>query len=112
MHTLHKAAILFLILCLQFQAAAAIVMPCAHQSPVDGNPIGCHQTGGNDIPADEKSPISCIKCALNCITGGFQGPAMVRHIALPISNGTIQSPLHPQHFYRFVPEQPQRPPIA
>ena len=47
-----KAAILFLILCLQFQAAAAIVMPCAHQNSADSAPVGCHQSAADEAPLD------------------------------------------------------------
>jgi len=114
MHFMHKSAVLFLILCLQFQAAAAIVMPCAHQ---DGTPaaeamVGCHQAETDAGPLDGRSHFSCIKCALGCISGSFQVPMLGSSLNGAVPYQTVNQALTPQHYYRFVPDHPQRPPIV
>jgi len=111
-----KAAILFLIFCLQFQAAAAIVMPCAHQDPSAENKatasLGCHQT--TDDPADDgnRSHFSCVKCALSGITVGFQAPMPSLDVLSVHTVASLSPSFQTRHFYRFTPALPQRPPIV
>ena len=107
---LRKAAIVFLVLCLQFQAAAALVMPCAHQHLNDAPSIGCHQGIPDKAMADGNTGESCAKCTLDGVTGGFQGPTAVFMTAFVIDGRAVTVPAVPRHFYHFVPDQPDRPP--
>ncbi len=109
-----KAIILFIALCLQFQSAAAFLMPCAHQSAPAHSalPVGCHQAATQEAPSQGKDETACVKCALACLNGGFQGPATPRATTSIAPTASVVQPLQAKHFYHFVPNQPQRPPIV
>jgi hypothetical protein len=110
----HKALVLFIVLCLQLQTAAAFLMPCAHQSaPVHGAlPMSCHQMKTPEAPSQGKDETACVKCALACLNGGFQGPATPRATTSIAPAASVVQPFQAKHFYHFVPNEPQRPPIV
>jgi hypothetical protein len=65
-----------------------------------------------ESPADGKDHLSCVKCVLGCVTGGFQAPTTARSNSSLNLQTPSNIPFHPRHFYRFVPELPKRPPIV
>lgn len=109
-----KALVLFIILCLQFQTAAALLMPCAHQfAPAHGAlPVGCHQAATQEAPSQGKVETACVKCALACLIGGFQVPDAPRATTSIAPAASMVQPFQAKHFYHFVPNEPQRPPIG
>jgi len=79
----HRLIALLLGLCLQFQALAAVVMPCAHAAQGQGHqPLmatGCpHDTVGHpEVPVGD--PIACVKCALIGLCGVYSLPTLLEY---------------------------------
>lgn len=105
-----------LALLLGFQSLAAGALPCAHaiadQTATEES--SCHQstdvrTQGNADPAD--SHFSCMKCALAAIASLYDLPGVLSPALTVYSTAPAATPAN-SHFYRFIPQQPQRPPIS
>ena len=115
---IRKLLLMFLVVCLQTQAVATVALSCAHSKPEAGamSAEGCHQRSGsltsmNDTDWSERIRLDCESCQLGCVCSGlaFFVPNALGIGAAPNSNPTSMSR---KHFYSFVPESPQRPPIS
>lgn len=101
-----------LLLALQVQALAAVVLPCRHADlgtfdrPVHPCHLASPANTGDDDPAD--GPFDCQVCTLASIAGVFAPQARLAPFP-PAGRSTDALP--DRHFYRFFPEHPQRPPI-
>lgn len=108
----NKWLALALALCFQLQAMALIAMPCAHadSGPAPESVIGCH-AANTDAPSAD-THLSCAKCALELVSAGFQWPELMPPglPQRPYQAVTHSTPI--DHFYRFVAEDPLRPPIT
>ncbi len=111
--TIHRCLLALVLLCFQNQALAVLAMPCA-QLDVDTGQAetvmsGCHDTVQQ---APLPPPYSCAKCALDCMTGGFQLVSATGIDLSPITAGEPSFAAQSPHFYRHIAELPQRPPIS
>ena len=100
-------------LCLQAQALAAVLLPCAHQSapPALSAIHSCHgvvtDAGADRAPGDVTD---CEKCALLTVLSVYDLPALkpaftqLGPLPVLVAGGD-------RHFYRYAPDTPHRPPI-
>ena len=115
---IRKLLLMLLVICFQTQAVATMALSCAHSGPGPevAAPAVCHQPSGSmadtsDTKSPERAWIDCQSCHLGCTCGGFA-------FLMPIAFGIGSLPdnaaigLFQGHFYRFVPDLPQRPPIS
>jgi hypothetical protein len=106
-----------LVLCLiafQVQALARVSLPCDHEAELSG---GCPMHGGA-VQLDPKSGaadsvdqevLDCVKCALVLALGSLQVWPAPESVP-PTRSGGDQIAPRSDHFYRFFPEPPARPP--
>ncbi len=110
----NKVIALMAAFCLQAQVFAAHVMPCAHASLPSAQAVmhPCHG-GAEPIAADSQSgsAFDCDKCRLATVLSGYDLPASSERPSSyqPVS---APAPARQDHFYRFAPDIPHRPPIA
>ncbi len=100
-------------LCLQAQALAAVVLPCAHQSapPVLSAVHTCHGVVIEAGAVRDSGELSdCEKCTLLMVLSVYDlpasKPASTRLGPLPVLVAA-----HHGHFYYYSPDTPHRPPI-
>jgi hypothetical protein len=106
--------VLLCLIAFQMQSFARVALPCEHEIEMSA---GCPMHGAalqldldNRAPEQEgRQALDCVKCALILALGSLQvSPATGSILSAPA--GGEQSVIGPDHFYRFFPEQPARPP--
>lgn len=106
-----KLLLILLLLCFQTQTLAALALPCAHGGGADTAADACHQpsaAGKSDAP--DSPCFDCHKCQLGCAFGVAALPFGRSVVPVPES-GPVTGTVFFRHFYRFVPDPLQRPPI-
>ena len=111
-----KLLLMLLLLCFQTQTLAAVVLPCIHGSGEDAVADLCHQPAVTaqeiENSNNEESPyFDCHKCQLGCTFGTAALP-FGRFVAPVSENSPVIGPAFLRHFYRFVSDPLQRPPIS
>jgi hypothetical protein len=97
------------LLAFQAQAFAGLTLPCQHELPEQAS--GCLAHGpvaptGDPVPLDPPR-LDCVKCTLALALGALAAPPEPWRLA---ATTTTPSPRAPEHFYRFFPDRPLRPP--
>ena len=110
-----RLLMMLLLLCFQTQTLAAMVLPCVHDSDENAVADLCHQPAGaaqdTENSNNGESPcFDCQKCQLGCAFGTTALPFDRSVAPVPVS-GSVNGPVVLRHFYRFVPDPLQRPPI-
>ena len=113
----HKLLLIFLLLCFQTQTLAAVVLSCAHGGvAADVTVDACHQPAAaaaqeSDSDTPKAPCFDCYKCQLGCAFGvatlPFGRSAVTASDSRPVTGWNSI-----RHFYCFVPEPSQRPPIS
>ena len=113
----HKLLLIFLLLCFQAQTLAAVVLSCAHGGAgADVVADACHQPAAaaaakSDSDTPEAPCFDCHKCQLGCAFG-IAALSFGRSVAVAPESRPVTSRNSVRHFYRFVPDPLQRPPIS
>lgn len=108
---------MFLVVCLQTQAFATVALSCAHSGPMGTvASSGCHQssvsiTHTSDTETPESAWIDCQSCHLGCVCGGVT-LLMPNAFGIGAVPETVPMLMSQRHYYSFVPDFPQRPPIS
>jgi hypothetical protein len=109
-----SVVVLLCLIAFQVQAFARVALPCEHEIEISA---GCQMHGAAlQVDVDNRAPdqegrqaLDCVKCALILALGSLQvSPATESILSAPAGGG--QSVIGSDHFYRFFPEQPARPP--
>jgi hypothetical protein len=108
--------VLLCLITFQVQALARVSLPCQHATATPAADCPMHgvafkgDSGSRDATdRDDRQSLECVKCTLVLALGSLQVAPAPDSIRPTPGSGDLPVP-RTDHFYRFFPEPPARPP--